>query len=216
MALYDPQVRVFDAWEDGVFEDAAGWRTAVERWFGFWAKSEWSSASRNCAPPEAPMPSWPAPSSLLPGCPPLASRCMRCRIASAGDWPAARAWRNTSAPIDFQSGKAVLHRGLPIARGSSRPLRRIRHLFGRHLRRRGDSIACGDSHPSSRRRLFSRHPRRRGDSIRCPAPPRADSAVHLHAATSGVSCRLVFKAQDTVPKFVPNGVAENQNRSGIG
>ena len=33
MRLYDPAVRIFDAWGVWSYEDAAAWRVAVEGWF---------------------------------------------------------------------------------------------------------------------------------------------------------------------------------------
>jgi ketosteroid isomerase-like protein len=33
MALYDPEVRVFDTWGDKSFESAAAWRPMVQAWF---------------------------------------------------------------------------------------------------------------------------------------------------------------------------------------
>jgi ketosteroid isomerase-like protein len=34
MRLYDPKVRVFDAWSVWSYDDAASWRRTVEGWFG--------------------------------------------------------------------------------------------------------------------------------------------------------------------------------------
>ena len=34
LALYDPDVRIFDMWGAWSYEDAAAWRKSVEGWFG--------------------------------------------------------------------------------------------------------------------------------------------------------------------------------------
>jgi ketosteroid isomerase-like protein len=33
MCLYDPEVRIFDAWAEWMYEGAATWRVSIENWF---------------------------------------------------------------------------------------------------------------------------------------------------------------------------------------
>jgi ketosteroid isomerase-like protein len=86
MRLYDPGVRVFDAWGVWSYEGSAAWQRAIEGWFTSLGteRVKVRYALMKCKPQLAANSLWSARSSRMRACPPRASNYALCRIESPG------------------------------------------------------------------------------------------------------------------------------------
>ena len=115
MHLYDPNVRVFDAWGVWLYEGAAAWQVAVEGWFTSLntenVKVTFDDVRSLGGPELAMMSAIVTYAGVSAGGEPL--RSMQNRIT----WVLRTSGHNlrivhehTSAPIDFNESKAILNR----------------------------------------------------------------------------------------------------------
>ena len=117
MRLYDPTVRVFDAWGVWSYEDAAAWRTAVDGWFASLGTETVQVSfddARVVAGPDVS-----AFSAIVTyagftadGAPLRAMQNRLSWIVRATDDGLRIVHEHTSAPIDFDHAKAILRRAI--------------------------------------------------------------------------------------------------------
>ncbi|MFM2067594.1 MAG: hypothetical protein RLZZ584_2503 [Pseudomonadota bacterium] len=115
MRLYDPKVRVFDAWGVWSYEGAAAWQIAVEGWFTSLGsekvKVSFDEVQSSGGPELAMVSALVTYASLAPGGEPLKSMHNRLTWVLRTSGHVLRiAHEHTSAPIAFEDMKAILQR----------------------------------------------------------------------------------------------------------